>query len=158
MAKCVIHYAAVSRGAQAGAVGSSWTMLHAMVRDWATRMTLVCLAASAALGACSGTSVGSVGAVLGRDRDTGALHVREAPAGLAAHGAGLLPGDRIKMIDGLHADELDEQQIRGLLRGEVGTTVRLTVVRGDEVLHLEIRRGKLEEPDPLPPQEQRIEP
>lgn len=132
-------------------------MLHGMGKDRAAPLAVAWLTACTVLAACGGAAVGSVGAVLGRDRDTGALHVREAPEGLAAHDAGLLPGDRIKMIDGVYADELDEKQIRALLRGEVGSAVRLTVIRGDEVLHVEVKRGELRDREPMPPQEQRIE-
>jgi C-terminal processing protease CtpA/Prc len=107
--------------------------------------------------ACSSSSVGSIGAVLGRDRDSGALHVRETPEGMAAYEAGLLPGDRIKMIDGVLVDDLDKTAIRRLLRGEPGTTVRLTVVRGQEVVHIDVVRAELREAVAMPPPEERIE-
>jgi C-terminal processing protease CtpA/Prc len=115
------------------------------------------LLVTAALAACSSASVGSVGAVFGRDRDTGALHVRQAPEGLPAREAGLLPGDRIKMIDGVHVDDVNEARVRQLLRGEIGTTVRLTVIRGEEVLHVDVVRRAMRTAEPLPPQEERIE-
>jgi carboxyl-terminal processing protease len=115
-------------------------------------------ALAVALMACGPPAVGSVGAVLGRDRETGALHVREAPEGLAAAEAGLLPGDQIKMIDGVLVDELDQTRIRAMLRGEVGTKVRLTILRGDEVLHVElVRRAMGAAPPPADPEE-RFEP
>jgi C-terminal processing protease CtpA/Prc len=107
--------------------------------------------------ACSGSTDGSIGAVLGKDSDTGALHVREAPEGMGAQLAGLLPGDRIIMIDGVHVDDLDADRIRALLRGDVGSEVKLTVVRGEEVLRLVVTRGELRAAQPLPPKEERIE-
>jgi carboxyl-terminal processing protease len=107
---------------------------------------------------CGPPAVGSVGAVLGRDRETGALHVREAPEGLAAAEAGLLPGDQIKLIDGVLVDELDQTKIRAMLRGEVGTTVRLTILRGEEVLHVELVRREMGAAAPPPAAEERIEP
>jgi carboxyl-terminal processing protease len=119
---------------------------------------LLVVAAGALLLGCGPPAVGSVGAVLGRDRETGALHVREAPEGLAADAAGLLPGDQIKMIDGVLVDELDQTRIRAMLRGEVGTKVQLTVIRGDEVLHIELVRQEMgAAPAPADPEE-RFEP
>jgi C-terminal processing protease CtpA/Prc len=108
--------------------------------------------------ACAGPGMGSVGAVLGRDRDTGALHVRDAPEGMAAADAGLLPGDQIKMIDGVLCDNLDKNHIQALLRGEIGTKVRLTVVRGEQVLHIEVTRGAMRKPEPPAQAEEKIEP
>lgn len=110
-----------------------------------------------ALGACGGATEGSIGAVLGRDSGTGALHVRETPKGMAAERAGLLPGDRVVMIDGVHVDTLDAERIRAMLRGEVGSTVKLTVIRGEEVLRVEVTRSELREAKPAAPQEERIE-
>ncbi len=87
---------------------------------------------------------GSIGVVLGRHNTTGALQVREVPAGLTGDHAGLRAGDRIKMIDGLLADRMAPERIREVLRGPVGSKVMLTVLRGDRVLHLEVTRAPLE--------------
>ncbi|MBI4702675.1 MAG: trypsin-like serine protease [Deltaproteobacteria bacterium] len=106
---------------------------------------------------CSGPAAGSIGALLSRDNATGAVHVREAPDGLPAHEAGLLPGDRIKMIDGVLVDDLGPDEVRRLLRGEVGSKVELTIVRGEEVLRVELRRGPLRQGQELGPQHERVE-
>lgn len=96
------------------------------------------------LGACSpAAEVGSIGVVLGRHQHTGALHVRDAPAGLAGDRAGLRIGDRIKMIDGMLVDRLPPERIRELLRGPSGTSVTLTIVRGSEVVHVVVVRAPL---------------
>jgi C-terminal processing protease CtpA/Prc len=110
---------------------------------------------SAACG--SGATVGSVGAVLSRDSHTGALHVQEAPAGLAAASAGLIAGDQIKMIDGVLADELDASRIRALLRGPIGSKVTITVVRGDEVMHVEVARQEMGSKATVAERHERIE-
>jgi C-terminal processing protease CtpA/Prc len=94
---------------------------------------------------------------LSRDRETGALHVREAPPGLAGEEAGLVPGDRVKMIDGVLADGLDKDRIQGLLRGPVGTAVTLTVIRGDEVIHVEVDRQPFGKEPTLPDRHETIE-
>lgn len=105
---------------------------------------------------CGASGPGSVGAVLGRDNETRALHVREVPAGLGAERAGLLPGDEIVMIDGVYVRDLASADVRAKLRGEAGSTVMLTVVRGDEVRHLEVKRAPMRERRPRPPREERI--
>jgi carboxyl-terminal processing protease len=109
------------------------------------------------VGACGGSAPGSVGAVFGRDNETRQLVVRDAPAGGAAERAGLAPGDQVLMIDGVYVRDLAARDVRAKLRGEVGTTVRLTVVRnGDEVHHLVVTRAELGERHPPPPREERI--
>jgi C-terminal processing protease CtpA/Prc len=91
--------------------------------------------------ACGGAPVpGSIGAVLGRDELTGAVHVREVPEGRTADRSGVLPGDRLKMVDGILVDALDPPRLRRLLRGPVGSRVTLTLVRGSEVIHVEVVR------------------
>jgi carboxyl-terminal processing protease len=110
------------------------------------------------LPACGGGAIGSIGAVLARDGETGAVHVRETPEGNAAAVAGLLPGDQLKMIDGVLCDGLTTEQIQALLRGEVGSTVRLTIVRGEEVLHVELVRQGMQRLAPPPPREELIQP
>ena len=116
------------------------------------------LALALAIG-CSGPKVGSVGAVLGVDTETGTVVVRETREGLAADKAGLLPGDEILMIDGVYARELGAPAIRERLRGDVGTSVELTVVRGEEVLRVKLKREPLATATARPPQkEERIEP
>ncbi len=112
----------------------------------------------AALLGCGGASdVGSVGAVFGRDNETRALVVRDVPAGTGAGNAGLRAGDRVLMIDGWYVRDMDAKSLRAKLRGDVGSTVRLTVVRGDEeVRHIVIRRGEIGERRAPPPREERI--
>ena len=97
-----------------------------------------------AVAGCGGTT-GSIGAVLGRNNETLALHVREAPKGLAAARAGLAPGDEIVMIEGFYVRNLTAKQIQTLLRGDPGTTVELTVLRGESVRRVRVVRTPLRE-------------
>lgn len=94
--------------------------------------------------------------MFGRDNDTRSLYVREVPPGLAAAGAGLLPGDQIVMIEGLFVRDLDAKTIREKLRGEVGSTVALTVLRGEKVLHVRVSRGATRDHQAIPPKETRF--
>lgn len=106
---------------------------------------------------CGASGPGSVGAVLGRDNETRALHVREVPPGLGAERAGVLPGDEIVMIDGSYVKDLTSADVRTKLRGEAGSTVDLTIVRGEQVRHVKITRAPMRERRPAPPpREERI--
>lgn len=108
---------------------------------------------------CGGRGgAGSVGAVLGRDPETRALTVREVPEGLAAEAAGLRVGDQVVMIDGYHVGSMGPNAIREHLRGDVGTAVSLTVLRGNDVYHVVVRRGKLLEALKRRPKEETIGP
>jgi C-terminal processing protease CtpA/Prc len=115
------------------------------------------LAVGALSAACSaGGDVGSVGAVFGRDNETRALYVRDVPPGLGAEEAGLLPGDQVVMIDGLYVKDFGPKHIREKLRGPVGSTVALTILRGDEVRHVKVTRGALRAHEAPLPKETRI--
>jgi C-terminal processing protease CtpA/Prc len=109
-----------------------------------------------AIAGCGASGPGSVGAVLGRDGETRSLHVRQVPEGLSAERAGLRPGDEIVMIDGVYVKDLASDAVRAKLRGDAGTTVALTVVRGDEVRHVSVTRAPLRERRAPQPKEERI--
>jgi C-terminal processing protease CtpA/Prc len=99
---------------------------------------------------CSG-GVGSIGAVLGRDNTTGALYVRDVPHGLAADKAGLAPDDQVLMIEGVYAADLSPAEIHQKLRGDVGSTVELTVVHAGTVRRVKVVRTALLEHQAKPP-------
>ena len=82
--------------------------------------------------------------------------MRETPSNQAAAKAGLLPGDRLKMVDGQLLDPLVTKDVQGLLRGRVGSPVQLTVLRGREVIHLELTRGPLAGSDRVTPNKEVI--
>ncbi len=82
---------------------------------------------------------GTIGAVLAQTPD-GRLMIRETPPGLAAARAGLRPGDEILLVDGRDVRPLDDKQLHAILSGEVDTPVKLTVVRGEDVLRVTLRR------------------
>jgi C-terminal processing protease CtpA/Prc len=99
---------------------------------------------------------GSVGAVFGRDADSRALYVREVPSGLGAEEAGLLAGDQVVMIEGLYVRDLSEKEIRAKMRGEVGSVVTLTVLRGNDVHHVRVTRSARRAHEAAPAREQKI--
>jgi C-terminal processing protease CtpA/Prc len=83
---------------------------------------------------------GTIGAVIAQDGESGRLFVREVPPGLAADKAGVKRGDEILLIDGLDVRAMTPQQIHAALSGEVDATVKLTLVRGERVLRVTVKR------------------
>lgn len=111
-----------------------------------------------ALLGCGSSDVGSIGAVLGRSNDDHSLYVRDVPEGLAADQAGLQAGDEIVMIDGAYVRTLTPEELHQKLRGDIGTSVSLTVARGDLVIRVEVKRTPLSAaPLRARPKEQKLE-
>jgi C-terminal processing protease CtpA/Prc len=80
-----------------------------------------------------------VGALLAQTPDR-RLVLREVPADLGSARAGLQAGDEILLIDGRDVRELDDRGVHRALSGKVGEPVKLTVVRGERVLRVTVRR------------------
>ncbi|WP_437481388.1 PDZ domain-containing protein [Sorangium sp. So ce1014] len=119
-------------------------------RSWSAALLLMAAGCTA--------SVGSIGAVLGRDNESQALYVRDVPRGLAAERAGLIPGDELVMIDGVYVRDLSSAQLRDRLRGAVGSAVEITVVRGSDVRRVRVVRSELKAHEGLKPREEQIVP
>lgn len=83
----------------------------------------------------SGTLVG-IGVVVG-ERD-GRVTVLSVLPDTPADAAGVRPGDRILAVDDKRVDRLRPEDVTPLVRGEVGTTVVLTVVHAGETGPVEI--------------------
>ncbi len=117
------------------------------------RLAVALLAACVALGtlACAPTP-GTIGAVLGQQSD-GRVFLREVPPNLAAAKAGLREGDELLLIEGRDVRQMTSDQIHAALEGEVGQVVRLTAVRGDEVLRVSVARTPAKKRRGPPPSE-----
>ena len=116
---------------------------------WLLRFLLAILVTSGAMGCASGWK-GSVGAVLGKDNQTGRVFVRDAPPGMPADRAGIHPDDEITAIDGVPVQKMTAQELHERLAGDVGSKVRLTVRKpGAEAREVVVERGPLRgEPPP----------
>ncbi|MBQ8380797.1 MAG: PDZ domain-containing protein [Clostridia bacterium] len=65
--------------------------------------------------------------------------------GAPAESAGILPGDYIIGVDGLSINDIGAESVINKVRGEVGTTVSVTVKRGESSLTFEMVRAPLTE-------------
>ncbi len=92
------------------------------------------------LAAQCGARQGTIGALLAQRQD-GTLVVREAPPGLAAAESGVAAGDEILLIDGRDVRPMTPKELHQALSGSVGEPVKLTLVRGERVLRLSLRRS-----------------
>ncbi len=72
---------------------------------------------------------GGVGIVVEADPATGYLNIITPIEGTPAFAADLLPGDQIREVDGVSVKGLSLHEVVRRIKGEPGTTVRLTVVR-----------------------------
>jgi carboxyl-terminal processing protease len=101
------------------------------------KIALCGLVFSAGIAACASTK-GTIGAVLGQ-RSDGRLFVREAPRNLAAAREGVRAGDEILLINGRDVRSMSTKEVHHALEGDVGDSVKLTLVRGDTVVRATLR-------------------
>ena len=94
----------------------------------------------------SGTIEG-IGAVVKRDAHSGLLQIAWVLPDSPAAAAGLEAGDRFLTVDGLDVQEASQLELAALVRGPVGSDVRLSLRRGDAVLHFTITRARIEVPN-----------
>jgi carboxyl-terminal processing protease len=85
-----------------------------------------------------------VGIQLAADEKTKKLTVISPIEGSPASAAGILAKDIITQIDGKSTDGMDVNKAVTLIRGPVGTQVKLTVLRGAQQLDFPLKRAKIE--------------
>ena len=64
--------------------------------------------------------------------------------GSPALSAGILPGDLIVQVNGKDVSQEELSEVSKKLKGPVGTSVNLTIQRGDEDVFLNVQRGRIE--------------
>jgi carboxyl-terminal processing protease len=82
-----------------------------------------------------------IGTALTADGDS--LRVNQVFPGSGAEAAGIVVGDHVIAVDGLPVGPLGIDGAIARIRGVVGTTVSITLRRGDQTLQLVVERRKL---------------
>jgi carboxyl-terminal processing protease len=85
-----------------------------------------------------------VGIQLSLDQDTKELVVVAPIKGSPASRAGVLPKDVITAIDGQSTKGMSTEEAVRLIRGQVGTTVTLTLRRNNQTLEMPLTRDRIE--------------
>lgn len=91
---------------------------------------------------CASAAPGTIGAVLGKRTD-GRLFVRGVPPGEGADRAGLELDDEILAIEGRAVREMSQEDIRRAVRGDVGSTLMITVERGGQRRDVKVQRSPI---------------
>lgn len=79
-------------------------------------------------------------------REDGYLDIIQVTSGGPAEAAGILAGDILVGVDGSDCAELGLEGTRNLVRGEEGTSVSLSLRRGDSELTIDVTRAYFETP------------
>lgn len=92
--------------------------------------------------ACASAAPGTIGAALGQRADR-RLFIRSLPPGQGAERAGLLLDEEIVAIDGKDVRGMTQDEIRKAVRGDVGSTLVVTVLRGGARRDVKVTRTPL---------------
>lgn len=89
-----------------------------------------------------------IGAYVSLDMATGLGQISGVIAGTPAEAANLREGDLIYEVDGVSAAGMELTEIVGMIKGEEGTIVHLTLIREgeDDYVEVDIERKKVESP------------
>lgn len=87
-----------------------------------------------------------IGAYVQMDTITGYVKITGTIKNTPAEEAGLQAGDILYKVNGEDMAGLDTTQVVMLIKGEEGTTVHLTLVRGNEYVEVDVERRKIETP------------
>lgn len=94
----------------------------------------------------SNGSYSGIGAMLSQDYTTGIITVVRAFDGTPAAEAGMEPDDILYMVEGEEVTGKDLSLVVMDLKGEEGTDVHISILRGTDVLELKLTRRKIEVP------------
>ncbi len=76
----------------------------------------------------------------------GYIMVQSPISGSPAEKAGLQSGDIIIEVEGINIKEITTEEATGLIKGEEGTTVNLTILRGEETFKVDVERAQIQLP------------
>ena len=92
----------------------------------------------------SSNSYVGVGITVQAREDQQGLDIIEVTAGGPAFEVGLQAGDRLTAVNGTSVMELDIDATADLIRGEEGSSVELTVVRGEQTMTVSVVRRRVQ--------------
>lgn len=87
-----------------------------------------------------------IGVTIQQRSDGQGLDVIQVSQGGPAEEVGILPGDRIVSVDGKSILAMEIEAVRSMIRGEEGTRVSITVLRGEEEKEFSLVRKSFQTP------------
>ena len=84
-----------------------------------------------------------IGIYMVKDTENNVIKVLTPIDGTPAYNSGIQPGDIISKVDGVEYTGEQMTEAANKIKGEVGTTVKLGIIRGTESLELEIKRENI---------------
>ena len=84
-----------------------------------------------------------IGIYMVKDSENNVIKVLTPIDGTPAYNAGIQPGDIISKVDGVEYTGEQMTEAANKIKGEVGTTVKLGIIRGTENLEIEIKRENI---------------
>ena len=87
-----------------------------------------------------------IGAVFSQNLVTGIITVSRVYEGCPSYEAGMLPGDILYMVEGEEVTGADLTNVVTKIKGEEGTEVTISMLRGEEVLDFTMKRQLIEVP------------
>lgn len=84
-----------------------------------------------------------IGIYMVKDTENNVIKVLTPIDGTPAYNAGIQPGDIISKVDGVEYTGEQMTEAANKIKGEVGTTVKLGIIRGTENLEIEIKRENI---------------
>ncbi len=93
-----------------------------------------------------GGEISGIGVVI-RTNDNSLIEVVGLLEGSPAEAAGILPGDIFARVDGQDVTGISQMELAMRVRGPVGTTVEITMLRGSQLVDFSIVRAAISIPD-----------
>jgi carboxyl-terminal processing protease len=87
-----------------------------------------------------------IGVVIQTLEETGEIEVVNVLEGAPAMEAGVMPGDIFTAVNGEDVTELSQLELAGKVRGAAGTSVIITMRRGEELLDFTMARARIQIP------------
>lgn len=84
-----------------------------------------------------------IGVTVKENQEQGGLVIEKVDSNSGAENAGLQAGDIITHVEGKSIANMGIPKVKGLIRGKKGTSVELTVLRGDQAQTVLVTRGNI---------------